>query len=247
MLLFPLWGAGLPVGCGGGGRNSGPRGPLGAGLGFQRMGMRAFQPGEFSGGPQPTGRPKGAQRLGQSPPCPPPGPLWLRAHHSTPRAPGAPCFSGSAPSLSFLNSELGRSAGFLASGRLPVSLLLAHWASLLCPGFLWLQPAGSALRCGVRASQRGGFSLQSTGSRREGFSSLGSQARQLWCGAQLLHSMWSLPRPGIKPIIPGIGRQILTHCTTREAPGHLPFIRARLLLKGFPSLPWPPGGSKLSK
>ena len=108
MLFFPLWGAGLPVGCGRGGRNSGPRGPLRAGLGFQCMGMRAFQPGEFSGGPQPTGRPKGAQRLGRSPPCPPPGPLWLRARHSTARAPGAPCFSGSAPSPSFLSSGLGR-------------------------------------------------------------------------------------------------------------------------------------------
>lgn len=100
-LFFPVWGAGLPVGCGSGGRNSGPRGPLGAGLGFQHVGVRAFRPGEFSGGPQPTGRPKGAQRLGRSPPCPPPG------HAQRGPGPGAPRFSGSAPRPSFLSSELG--------------------------------------------------------------------------------------------------------------------------------------------
>ena len=39
------------------------------------------------------------------------------------------------------------------------------------------------------------------------------------CGsrAQLFHSMWDLPRPGLEPRVPCIGRQILNHCTTREA------------------------------
>ena len=40
------------------------------------------------------------------------------------------------------------------------------------------------------------------------------------CGsrAQLLRGMWDLPRPGLEPVSPCIGRRILNHCTTREAP-----------------------------
>ena len=40
------------------------------------------------------------------------------------------------------------------------------------------------------------------------------------CGsrAQLLRGMWDLPRPGLEPVSPSIGRQILNHCATREAP-----------------------------
>ena len=39
------------------------------------------------------------------------------------------------------------------------------------------------------------------------------------CGsrAQLLRGMWDLPRPGLEPVSPCIGRQILNHCATREA------------------------------
>ena len=49
--------------------------------------------------------------------------------------------------------------------------------SLLRAGFLYLQRAGAVLRCGARASHCGGFSLQSTGSRHEGFSSSGTWAQ----------------------------------------------------------------------
>ena len=40
------------------------------------------------------------------------------------------------------------------------------------------------------------------------------------CGsrAQLLRGMWDLPRPGLEPGVPCIGRQILNHCDIREAP-----------------------------
>ena len=40
------------------------------------------------------------------------------------------------------------------------------------------------------------------------------------CGsrAQLLRSMWDLPRPGLGTRVPCIGRQTLNHCATREAP-----------------------------
>ena len=39
------------------------------------------------------------------------------------------------------------------------------------------------------------------------------------CGsrAQLLRVMWDLPRPGLEPVSPSIGRRILNHCATREA------------------------------
>ena len=39
------------------------------------------------------------------------------------------------------------------------------------------------------------------------------------CGsrAQLLRGMWDLPRPGLEPVSPSIGRRILNHCATREA------------------------------
>ena len=51
-------------------------------------------------------------------------------------------------------------------------------SSLLCAGFLQLQRAGATLRCGVRASHCGGFSLlRSTGSRHAGFSSGDTQAQ----------------------------------------------------------------------
>ena len=40
------------------------------------------------------------------------------------------------------------------------------------------------------------------------------------CGsrAQLLRSMRDPPRPGLEPVSPDIGRQILNHCATKEAP-----------------------------
>ena len=39
------------------------------------------------------------------------------------------------------------------------------------------------------------------------------------CGsrAQLLRGMWDLPRPGLEPVFPALGRRILNHCATREA------------------------------
>ena len=39
--------------------------------------------------------------------------------------------------------------------------------------------------------------------------------------AQLLRGMWDLPTPGLRTRVPCIGRQILNHCATREAPTSL--------------------------
>ena len=87
----------------------------------------------------------------------------------------------------------------------------------------------SSLRCAS-------FSLQwllllwSTGSRCTGFSSCGTQAQQLWLMASTAQAqqLWctglvapqhvgsSRTRAGTH--VPCIGRRILNHCTTREAP-----------------------------
>ena len=82
----------------------------------------------------------------------------------------------------------------------------------------------SLLRC-EGFSLQGLLLLQSMGSRHAGFSSCDSRAperRLSSCGALawLLRGMWDLPGPGLEPFI---GRQILNHCATREAPacGHL--------------------------
>ena len=55
------------------------------------------------------------------------------------------------------------------------------------------------------------FLLWSMGSRHVGFSSCGARV-------QLPHGKWNLPGPGIAPVSPAIGRWILNHWTTREAP-----------------------------
>ena len=90
-----------------------------------------------------------------------------------------------------------------------------------------------AVSGGYSLLQYTGFSLWwllllwSTGSRHMGFSSCGLshcslQVLDCWlssCGtqAQLLHSMWNLPRPGIKPVSPAQASEFLT---TRP-PGNL--------------------------
>ena len=52
--------------------------------------------------------------------------------------------------------------------------------------------------------------------------------------AQLLRGMWDPPRPGLEPVSPCIGRQILNHCTTREAlPLALFFLKITLAMEGL--------------
>ena len=81
--------------------------------------------------------------------------------------------------------------------------------------------------CGMRASHWGGFSccrVQALG--RVGLSSCGSPVLECvlsGCGtwASLPCHVWHLPRPGIEPVSPCNGRQILNHWATREI---LPFL-----------------------
>ena len=95
-----------------------------------------------------------------------------------------------------------------------------------CIGSSW-QHAGLSLVAasrGYSSLQCTGFSLQwllllwSTDSRRVGFSSCGMQAQYLWrtglVAPQHVGSSWTRART----CVPCIGRRILNHCATREAP-----------------------------
>ena len=104
-------------------------------------------------------------------------------------------------------------------------LLFYNFISL----FLFIGCAGSLLLSGLSSSCSKwdtlhcseAFSLQwllllwSTSSRHTGFSSCGSQALLHMlntCGARvyLLHSMWDLPRPGVKPVSPALASGFFT-------------------------------------
>ena len=76
-----------------------------------------------------------------------------------------------------------------------------------------------------------GFSVQwllllwSTGSRCSGFSSCGSPALEHWlssCDSQawLLHGMWDLPRPGIKPVSLALQGELVTTGPPGKPPGY---------------------------
>ena len=79
-----------------------------------------------------------------------------------------------------------------------------HWVFVAACGLSLVVASGdsSLLRCA-------GFSLwwllllQSTGSRRVGFSSCGT-------GAQLLRGTWDLPGPGLEPMSPALAGGLLT-------------------------------------
>ena len=107
-------------------------------------------------------------------------------------------------------------------------------SSLLRAGFLQLWQAGATLRCSAQASHCGGFSCcraQALGARASvvvarGLSSCGSRAldcRLGSCGtwAQLLYSMWDLPRPGLEPVSPALAGGVLTSAPPGKSPEQL--------------------------
>ena len=88
---------------------------------------------------------------------------------------------------------------FLAACRFSLVVVSGGYSSWCCAGFSlqWL------------------LLLWSTGSRCAGFSSCGSRAlehRLSSCGAwaQLLHGMWDLLEPGLKPVSPALAGRFLT-------------------------------------
>ena len=99
-----------------------------------------------------------------------------------------------------------------------------HWVFVAARG-LSLDVASR----GYSLLQCAGFSLwwllllQSTGSRRKGFSScglraLGCQVSSCGTWAQLLSSMWDLPDPGIKPMSPALAGGLLTTAPPGKPP-----------------------------
>ena len=94
---------------------------------------------------------------------------------------------------------------------------------LLCAGFLQLLRGEATLRCGARASHYGGFTCsraRALGRRASlavvcGLSSCGLrdvESKLSSCGAraQLLRSMWDLPRQGLEPVSPALAGRFLT-------------------------------------
>ena len=70
-------------------------------------------------------------------------------------------------------------------------------SSLLCKGFLQLRQAGVTLHRGAWASHCRGLSCWEHRLQTRRLSSCGSRA-------QLLRSMWDLPRPGLEPASPAL-------------------------------------------
>ena len=101
---------------------------------------------------------------------------------------------------------------FVAARRLSLVAASGGYSLLRCAGFSlrWLLVAEHKLQ--VRGPQQ---------LCHAGFSSCGSRALQCRlssCGtrAQLLHSMWDLPGPGLKPVSPALAGRFLTSAHQRS-------------------------------
>ena len=79
-------------------------------------------------------------------------------------------------------------------------------SSFLCEGFLQLRQAGATLHRGARASHYRGLSCY------------GAQAQQLWLTGPVAPRHVGSSQTRARARVPCIGRQILNHCATREAP-----------------------------
>ena len=84
-------------------------------------------------------------------------------------------------------------------------------SSFLCEGFLQLRRAGTTPHRGARASHRHGLP-------RRGAQAPDAQAQQLWLTGPVAPWHAGSSQTGARTRVPCIGRQILNHCATREAP-----------------------------
>ena len=87
-------------------------------------------------------------------------------------------------------------------------------SSFLCEGFLQLWQAGAPLHRGARASHCRGLS-------RCGAQAPDAQAQQLWLMGLIAPQHVGSSQTRARTRVPCIGRQILNHCATREAPKFL--------------------------
>ena len=85
--------------------------------------------------------------------------------------------------------------------------------SFLCEGFLQLWQAGATLHRGARASHYRGLS-------RCGAQAPDAQAQQLWLTGPFAPWHVGSSQTRARTRVSCIGRQILNHCATREAPSH---------------------------
>ena len=90
------------------------------------------------------------------------------------------------------------------------------WSSFLCEGFLQLQQVGATLHRGARASHYRGLSLCRA-------QAPDAQAQQLWLTGLVAPRHVGSSQTRARTHVPCIGRQILNHCATREAP-QVPFL-----------------------
>ena len=110
-------------------------------------------------------------------------------------------------------------------------------SSLLHAGFLQLRRAGATLCCSARASHCGGISCcraQALGARASVVVACGlqqlwlvgsrMQAQQLWHTGSVSLQHVGQSQNRAQTHVPCIGRQILNHCTTREAPKFVFYI-----------------------
>ena len=84
-------------------------------------------------------------------------------------------------------------------------------SSFLCEGFLHLRQAGATLHRGARASHYRGLSCC-------GAQAPDAQAQQLWLTGPVAPRHVGSSQTRARTRVPCIGRRILNHCATREAP-----------------------------
>ena len=84
-------------------------------------------------------------------------------------------------------------------------------SSSLCEGFLQLRQVGATLHRGARASHYRGFSCY-------GAQAPDVQAQQLWLAGLVAPRHVGSSQTRARTRAPCIGRRILNHCATREAP-----------------------------
>ena len=97
-------------------------------------------------------------------------------------------------------------------------------SSFLCEGFLQLWQAGATLHRGARASHCRGLSCC-------GAQAPDAQAQQLWLTAPAAPRHVESSQTRARTRVPCIGRQILNHCATREAPYYSLILVFRTFVK----------------
>ena len=90
-------------------------------------------------------------------------------------------------------------------------------SSFLCEGFLQLRQVGATLHCGAQASHYRGLSC------------CGAQAQQLWLTGLVAPWHVGSSQTRAQTRVPCISRQILNHCTTREAPIYSFFMNSQVV------------------